>query len=552
MTTETVRTRFAPSPTGHLHVGGARTALFNYLLAKRLGGTFVLRIEDTDQTRHVAGAEAQLMEDLRWLGLEWDEGPDAGGDHGPYRQSECLENYTRVAKELLARGEAYYAFDTREELDAMRKEAEQKKQSFIYPRPDKFPSEADADAARAAGRPVVVRFKMPREDITVTDSILGDITIAAADLQDFVIVKADGWPTYHFAVVVDDEAMGITHVLRGQEHVMNTPNHVALQRALGYRVPRFAHLPVILNMSGSKMGKRDKDKAVREAVGIALKSKAIDENTLLQIADCEEYQEFADWRKNKAQLTPAALKRLALALNMTLPEIQVADFRESGYLSEVLINFLALLGWSAGDDREKYTLDELCAAFSVDRIGKTNAKFDRDKLLSFNTDALATIDADKKLAAFNDYLTHNPTSPLNQCDDATRARLLALCEGIRTFRDMETKCAALFIDDAQLVYNEKDVKKWLLKKDVGITALRDLRDKLAALDEWNAAAIESLLRQYGEEKSIGLGQVAQPLRIALTGGTISPAIFDTLELVGREKTLARVDRCLAAVATSTP
>ncbi|MGE3180398.1 MAG: glutamate--tRNA ligase [Phycisphaerae bacterium] len=547
MTTQTIRTRFAPSPTGHLHVGGARTALFNYLLARRLGGKFILRIEDTDQTRHVAGAEQQLLEDLRWLGLQWDEGPDVGGDRGPYRQSECLDNYTKVAKQLLDSGNAYYAFDTREELDAQRKAAEAKKENYVYPRPEKFPSEQEAEAARAAGRPVVIRFKMPDEDITVVDSILGEVTIRANELQDFVIVKADGWPTYHFAVVVDDEAMGITHVLRGQEHLMNTPNHVALQRALGYRTPAFAHLPIILNMSGSKMGKRDKDKAVREAVGIALKSNAIDENTLLQIADCEEYQQFADWRKSKTQLEPAALKRLALALNIALPEIQVADFRESGYLPSVLMNFLALLGWSAGDDREKYTLDELCEAFSVERIGKTNAKFDRDKLLSFNTDALATLEADKKRAAFKDYLRCNPASPLAPLDDATLSRLLELCEGIRTFRDIETKCGALYAPDGQLVYSEKDVKKWLLKNDVGVTVLREIRGKLEAMEDWNAVALEALLRAYGEEKQLGLGQVAQPLRIALTGGTISPAIFDTLELIGRARTLARIDRCVQAV-----
>ena len=229
---DTVRTRFAPSPTGYLHIGGARTALFNYLLAKRLGGKFVLRIEDTDQTRNIEAADAKLLEDLRWLGLQWDEGPEVGGPYGPYYQSQRRQQYAEHTRRLLDAGQAYCAMETREELETMRKAAQAAGvKGFRYRRPTRFPSDAEAQAARDAGRPVVVRFKMPERDFVVPDQILGDVMIRAAELSDFVIIKSDGWPTYNFAVVVDDAAMYITHVLRGQEHLMNTPGQIALYEA---------------------------------------------------------------------------------------------------------------------------------------------------------------------------------------------------------------------------------------------------------------------------------------------------------------------------------
>jgi glutamyl-tRNA synthetase len=284
---ELVRTRFAPSPTGYLHIGGARTALFNYLLARRLGGRFVLRIEDTDQTRNVPDADRKLLEDLRWLGLQWDEGPLVGGPAGPYHQSERLEIYREHARRLLDAGQAYYAFETREELAAMRAAAQREKRNFRYPRPVRFPSEDEARRAREAGRPVVVRFRMPEQEFIVRDAILGEVRIGPDEVDDFVILKADGWPTYHFAVVVDDELMGITHVLRGQEHLMNTPNHLGLQQAFGFRTPLYAHLPIILNPDGSKMGKRRNNESVRAALTAALAAGSLDENRARELADTD-------------------------------------------------------------------------------------------------------------------------------------------------------------------------------------------------------------------------------------------------------------------------
>ena len=540
-----VRTRFAPSPTGYLHIGGARTALFNYLLARRHGGRFVLRIEDTDQTRNIAGAEGKLLEDLRWLGLDWDEGPEVGGPFGPYYQSQRLERYEACARRLLEEGRAYYAFETREELDAMRKAAGGSGKGFRYPRPASFPSEADARRARDEGRPVVVRFKMPGCDFTVPDRILGEVTIGADELDDFVIVKSDGWPTYHFAVVVDDADMRITHVLRGQEHLMNTPNHIALQQALGLPTPIYAHLPIILNMDGSKMSKREKDKVVRGALRGAIDAGRIDEARALDVAGCDA-ETFAAWRKKKAQLPADALRRLARVLEIELPEIDIHDFRASGYLPEVVVNFIALLGWSAGDDREKYTLAELAAAFSLERIGKTNARFDRDKLLAFNTDGIAGAAPGRILAALRDYFAVHPDSPLAPLDDATLARLVELCAGVRTLRQLEQKCGAMFVDDEALRYDEAAVRKFLLKGEAaGVGVLRNMRDVLAKASNWSSGGLEQVIRGYAREHGLGLGKVAQPIRIAVTGTTVSPSIFETIALLGREKTLARIDRLLA-------
>ncbi len=540
--TEIVRTRFAPSPTGYLHVGGARTALFNYLLARRLGGRFVLRIEDTDQTRNIEAADAKLMEDLRWLGLTWDEGPEVGGPYGPYHQSQRRALYDEHARRLLDAGLAYYALETREELEALRRAALQRgEKGFRYARPTRFPSESEARAARDAGRPVVIRFKMPERDFVVPDRILGDVTIRAAELSDFVLIKADGWPTYHFAVVVDDAAMKITHVLRGQEHLMNTPNHIALFEAFGTPVPRFAHLPIIFNMNGTKMSKREKDKVVRDAA----KAAGLDDERLGVLAGVHDAELLRAWRGEQTQLPGDALARLARALHVTVPEIEIHDFRRSGYLPDVLVNFIALLGWNPGTRQERFTLDELCAAFSLERVGRTNAKFDREKLLAFNTAALEAAAPQRKLAAFRDWLAVNEPGPLTGLDDATLAHLIELCRGFRTFADVELKCGALFVPDEALEYDEKAVKQHLLKGEgQGVAVLRELRPRLAALSDWTAAALDAAVRAFADERQLGLGKVAQPLRVAVTGTTISPQISDTLALLGRERTLARIDRVL--------
>jgi glutamyl-tRNA synthetase len=492
--TDPVRVRFAPSPTGYLHIGSARTVLFNWLLARKHGGTFILRIEDTDQTRHVEDSVQKILDDLRWLGLTWDEGPEVGGDHGPYFQSQRLEIYNRHLQELLESGHAYYALEMPQQLTALRDAAKAAKQSYKYVRPNPPPTIAEGEAARAAGRPVVVRFKMPAADITVVDKILGRVTLPADQSEDFVLQKGDGYPTYHFACVVDDELMKVTHVLRGQEHLINTTKHIALQQALGFATPQYAHLSVIFNMDGTKMSKRDKEKAVKEG--------------------------------------------------RRPPEIDVHDFRVAGYLPEAIVNYIALLGWSPGDDREFFNLDELTGVFGIDRVGKTNARFDREKLLSFNTTWATRLSSDRLLEAFKDYIRVSD-SPMSAADDDLLREILRTCAGFRTFRQVEEKVRFLFLADDVIEYDAKAVQKVLAKNNgEGYAALSETLPRLRDLSAWTADAIEKLIHDVCEKKAVQIGAIAQPLRVAITGTTISPSIHDTLALLGQNRTLARVEKCL--------
>jgi len=485
---EKLKTRFAPSPTGWLHVGGARTALYNYLLARKSGGQMLLRIEDTDRARHDESAVAKIVDDLRWLGIEWDEGIEVGGPAGPYRQSQRLEIYDKYVERLLEQGRAYYAFDTPEQLEAMRTEARARKQTFRYPRPEKFPTRSDAQAARGRGLPVVVRFVCPDRDVTIVDEAFGPVTMPASQMDDFIIRKADGYPTYHLANVIDDALMGVNYVCRGQEFLGQTWRQVLLREALGFDEPRYCHLPLILDMQGRKLSKRD-------------------------------------------------------------GAVEVHAFRAAGYLPEALVNFIALLGWRPSGDREKLTMAELIELFDVTRIGKANAKFDRDKLLAFNTDAVAAADEDRLLEAFRDYLSLNDT-PIPSDDERLLRRLLRANKGFRTFQDIVRKCGVLFVDDDAFEYDEQALKKVLRKGGgAGLSVLAELRERLAETT-WQAEALQSVIEQYCQAKQLGMGKVAQPLRVAVTGGTVSPSIFDTLLILGRDKTLARIDRCLRSEGTS--
>jgi len=483
--TKPLKTRFAPSPTGHLHVGGARTALFNFLLARQGGGTFLLRIEDTDRERHQEDAVPKIIEDLRWLGIEWDEGIEVGGAAGPYRQSERLDLYKTYVQRLLDEGKAYYAFETSEELDAARKEAEARKTGYRYPRPARLPTAEDARRARAEGRPVVVRFLCPQRDVTIHDEAFGDVTAPAGEMEDFVIQKADGYPIFYLANVVDDALMGVTLICRGQEFLGQTWRQQVLREALGFPSPRFAHLPLILDMQGRKLSKRDGD-------------------------------------------------------------VDVHSFRVAGYLPEALRNFIALLGWSPASGVEKMTLAEMIEYFSLDRIGKTNAKFDRKKLLAFSTDACAAAGEDRLLAAMKDYLALNPSAPgpIPTGDDDLLRRVLRAAKGMRTLADVAAKCGVLFAPDESYPYDAAAVEKVLRKNSgEGFAALEAVRPVLAGA-EWSADALDKALDAFAQSRGLGMGKVAQPIRVAVTGTTISPGIAETLLLLGREKALARIDRCL--------
>ncbi|MGH2270786.1 glutamate--tRNA ligase [Anaerohalosphaeraceae bacterium U12dextr] len=528
-------TRFAPSPTGYLHVGGARTALFNWLLARRMGGKFLLRIEDTDVKRNTPTATAQVLEDLKWLGIDWDEGPDKGGPNGPYLQSQRLDIYTKFAHQLVEQGKAYYCFDTADELDAMRKQAEAEKRKNIYPRPARFPDESDVKKAQSEGRPVTIRFAVDQsKPVIIQDEIRGQVQFDPAELGDFIIIKSDGFPTYHFAVVIDDQLMNVTHVIRGQEHLMNTPNHQLLQQALGFRTPVYAHLPVIVSEGGGKLSKRERAKVLKDAV----KSRGDIDLAAMAAAggtDLETVQRFL-----AGDSTPdmPIVDAMAAYAGVHLPEINIVDFLRSGYLPETLVNFLALLGWNPGDQREIMTVEEMTASFDLSRVNKSNSLFDRKKLLAFNTEHIKLCKPDRLLGYFKAYLKENH-SPVAQAGDALLLRLLKVNEGARTLEQIEQKCRFAFMADDAIVYDEEAVKKVLLKNE-GLVMLRVIAEGLKSLPEVTAESIETLLRGIAEQKQVGLGKIAQPLRVALTGTTISPPIFDTVDILGLDRTLKRI------------
>ncbi len=537
-----VVTRFAPSPTGYLHVGGARTALFNWLLARHLGGRYLLRIEDTDLARSTEEAVNQLVDDLRWLGLHWDNSELV-------YQSRRLPIYNAIIDKLIAENQAYKAYETAHELDAIRKKAEQSKRQYRYIRPDL--SNEEIRRYESEGRPHVVRFVMEPKDYKFDDAVLGpNQGVAANEVQDFVIRKSDGMPTYHFAVVVDDQEMGVTHVLRGQEHLLNTVNHIALQEALGYRRPIYAHLPIIMNMEGEKLGKRDRDKKIRQRAHEWIKNTKTDADGLAAASGLGQ-QELAAWLKDSTkQLSPSDQQKVMAVIGLResdLPEILVHDFRAKGYLPEALLNFLALLGWSPGGDRERMSMDEMTSLFSIEGIGKSNAKFDRAKLLAFNTEAAAGAAPARLLEAFRQYLDSNPDSPLNGKDDATLERILTMKKGFRTYREVDEASRFLFVSDDQIEFDPQAVEKVLRKNNAaGASALRDIRAVLEGVSQWHAHDIEEAVKQYCEQKQLGLGNVAQPIRVAISGSTVSPPIFQSLEFLGKMKTLARIDRCLEA------
>lgn len=554
-TTPSVVTRFAPSPTGHLHVGGARTALFCWAYARRHAGSFILRIEDTDQARSSESAVRGILEDLAWLGIDWDEGPELGeigGDPrrvGPFFQAQRLELYNQHLQRLIDQDLAYPAFDTPEELAAKREAARARKETFRYTREPGYDREAALERARREAH--VVRFRMPEETIRVQDEVLGEVTFTPEHVDDFVLRKVDGFPTYHMAVVVDDELMGVTHVLRGQEHLNNTPRHVALQRALGFRTPVYAHLPLIFNPDGSKMSKRDKDKAAREAC----KRAGLTSSPVGVISD----ERFVAWLKDKtSQLETADLEALAAVVDVDLPEINTADFRRAGYLPEVLLNFLALLGWNPGvknddgTDLERFDASYVASNFDLARLGKSASKFDRSKLLAFNADTIQAMGDDEFARRWSDWAARFDPSTLEALGGERLAWGAAAARPrCKALRDVRTVLGFVFLDEDAIEYDEKAVKKNLTKavegEPTGLELLAGVRETLAALEPFEPGAIDAAIEGYAERAGVKIGRVAQPIRVALTGSAVSPPLGLSLALVGREALARRIDRCLAQV-----
>lgn len=555
MSQDPVITRFAPSPTGHLHIGGARTALFCWAFARRMGGRFLLRIEDTDQARSSEESAKGILRDLAWLGIDWDEGPVLddggriiGGDPravGPFFQSERRDIYNAVIETMLEKGQAYADFTSPERMAEMRKAAEARKETFRFRLPDEEILPLPEQRRRIAeGTPHVIRLRAPQEEIRVQDGVLGEVVFASGEVDDFVLRKADGFPTYHFGVVVDDEHMRVSHVLRGQEHLMNTPRHVALQRVLGYRTPVYAHMPLIFNDAGAKMSKRERDQVAREAVRKA----GLAASPTPAVPD-DAFQEWV--RDKKRQLDSEQLEALASTLNLQLPEVSVDDFRKAGYLPEVICNFIALLGWNPGlknedgTDLERFDMEFLSRNFDLSRIGKTNSRFDRRKLLAFNQDTIAKMsdkEFDGRWGAWRK--VHAPI--VDQRVPVERQPYLAAAVRPRskTYREaVEVASFALVADDA-IVYDDAAVRKHLLKGEpTGLSLLPELADLIRRVEPFEPEAIDAAIGAFAQERALGMGQVAQPLRVALTGAGVSPPLGVTLAAIGREGALRRVERC---------
>lgn len=483
-----VRVRFAPSPTGHLHVGGARTALFNWLFARHYGGAFILRIEDTDLERSTPEATEGILDSLRWLGLHWDEGPDVGGPYGPYFQGQRLHLYREFADRLVKAGRAYPCFCTPEELQAKR---EARLKEGLAPRYDRtclsLPKE-EVQARIDAGEPYVLRFLADQEgEMVVDDLIRGQVRFERQVVDDYVIMKSDGYPTYNFACVVDDHLMAITHVIRGEEHLPNTPRQIQVYEALGVTPPRFAHLPIILGTDRSKLSKRH----------------------------------GATW---------------------------VGEFRAEGYLPEALVNYMALLGWAYDDRQELFTIDELIEKFTVEKISKSPAIFDRQKLDWMNGVYIRRCDLDRltdEAAARLVEADILPEPPQGEQREKLKQIVALLQTRIHTLADFVPMAGYFFTDE--VAYDEKAARKFLTR-DYVPELFQELLERLGAVpaDAFDEPHLEPIFKDIQERTGMKLGDIIQPVRVALTGNSFSPGIYDVLSLLGKEKVLHRLETALAA------
>ncbi len=516
-----VRTRFAPSPTGYLHIGGVRTALFNWLFTRRHGGAFVLRIDDTDARRNVDEALAPILDGFRWLGLDWDEGPEVGGDYGPYYQSERGAIYERAVERLLAGGHAYRDYATAEEIAAERQAAERAGERFLYSRRWRAATEADRARFEAEGRQGAVRLEMPREgSCRFTDLVRGEVEFEWAREQDHVIQRADGSVLYHLASAVDDIEMGITHVIRAEEHLSNTPRHLFITEGLGAEPPAYAHLPYVAEPgSKTKLSKR-------------------------KLAKYLKNPDFARLAEHGRRIAEAiGHDATAEAFNPV-----IVDFYETvGYLPEALLNYLLLLGWSLDDRTELLDREAMVREFSLDRVQRSPAGFDPVKLESFQERYMRELPAARKLELCLPYLERAGyiASPPDETERAeARAILAAAGDRIVVAGDV-LDYDEFFTADDELSYDEKAFDKRLRKPAEAAALLSGLRERLATIREFDAAALEALLRGYVEERGVKLGQVIHALRVAVTGKAVGFGMFEILEILGRERCLARIDRALA-------
>ncbi len=518
-----VRTRFAPSPTGYLHIGGVRTALFNWLFARGQGGQFILRVDDTDQQRNVEAALGPILDGFRWLGLDWDEGPEVGGEHGPYYQSERTEKYQAAVEKLLASGSAYRDFATTEEIQAEREAAQAAGGQFTYSR--RWMAESDAEVAKfvAEGRQAVVRLKMAREgELVLDDLVRGEVRFQWAKEQDHVIQRADGSCLYHLATVVDDHDMQISHVIRAEEHLSNTPRQVFIAEQLGYTPPRFAHLPYVAEPgSKNKLSKRKLDKYLKN-------------------------RDFAQLKQHGERIA----ERLGMEVELETFNPVIVDFYEQiGYLPAALLNYLLLLGWSLDDHTEEFTVEEMVEHFSLERVNKAPASFDPQKLVAFQDRAMQQLPTKQKVAKVLPFLQQaGYVADPPPCE--TAPQLAKIVEGagdrIKVAGDI-LDYADFYVADAELVYEEKVVEKRLRKPEGARALLEAFRAELAAVEEFEPESLEKCLKDFVAAKEIKIGQIIHALRVAVTGKGVGFGVFETLAILGRERCLARIDRALALV-----
>lgn len=515
-----VRTRFAPSPTGYLHIGGVRTALFNWLFARHHGGQFILRIDDTDQQRNIQEALQPILDGFRWLGIDWDEGPEVGGPCEPYYQSGRGERYQAAVDELLAKGLAYRDFATPEEVAAEREAAEKDKRPFVYSRQWMAESEEQAADFAAQDRQAVVRLKMPREGrCTFRDAVRGDCDFAWSAEQDHVIQRADGSCLYHLASVVDDHDFQITHVIRAVEHLSNTPRQIFIAQGLGYELPEYAHLPFVAEPgSSNKLSKRKLDKYLKH----------------------REFKQLYEHGMNIAE---------AIGLTAT-PEMfnpVVVDFyREVGFLPAAIVNYLLLLGWSLDDKTEHFTRDEMIRHFGLERVNKSPASFDPQKLLAFQDRHMRDLPIKQKVAMTVPYLQKAGfIAQPPPCDVAPKltAILEAAGDRVKVAGDI-LDYADFFTADNELPYDEKAFEKRLQKPADAKPLLAKLRTRLAEAESFDSASLDKLMHDFVESEQIKIGQIIHAVRVAVTGKAVGFGLFETLAVLGQESCLARIDRAL--------
>ncbi|REK12355.1 MAG: glutamate--tRNA ligase [Planctomycetota bacterium] len=518
-----VRTRFAPSPTGYLHIGGVRTALFNWLFARRHGGKFLLRIDDTDAQRNVEAALEPILHGFRWLGIDWDEGPDIGGPYGPYYQSQRLERYQAAAEKLLADGLAYRDYATTDEIQAERQAAQAEKRPFLYSRRWMAETPADDERFAAEGRQAVVRLKMTREGTLVIDDLVrGRVEFEWAREQDHVIQRTDGTCLYHLASVVDDRDFEISHVIRAEEHLSNTPRQVFIAQSLGYELPRYAHLPYVAEPgSKNKLSKRKLDKYLKN-------------------------RDFAQVNEHGLAIAQA----LGLETSADTFNPVIVDFYEQvGYLPEAIINYLVLLGWSLDDRTEFMGRQMLIDNFSLERVTKAPASFDPKKLWAFEDHYMQELPLKQKVATMLTYLQRAGLVPTpTPCDVGPKLTRIVEAAGdrLKVFGDILAYADFFFQDE--LTYDEKAFEKNLGKPGAP-ELLTKFREVLAGVEPFEAAELEIALQEFVAAQDIKAGAIVHPVRVATTGKAVGPGLYDCLAILGKDVTLARIDRALKRVQT---